>query len=85
MPKRAEYDDPKCTHGGTEEDTHRVSNQPDTFDADRPLRSVWVCARRACLYDALAWVERGTGEQAFIRPRKGHSCELCATPEGTTP
>lgn len=56
-------DDTRCAH---DERSHRVTNESQTgeYVPDKPMRSVRVCNRRACLLDAMAWVERGTGEPA---------------------
>lgn len=56
-------DDARCEH---EERSHRVTNQSQTgeYRDDKPISSVRICSRRACILDAMAWVERGTGEPA---------------------
>ena len=60
-------DEPRCNH--TPGFIHMVTNQPqEVFDKSRGIRSVWVCGQRACVLDAMAWVERGTGEAATVRP-----------------
>jgi predicted RNA-binding protein YlxR (DUF448 family) len=58
-------DDPRCDHTDL---IHIVTNQPDGYDKDRSLRSAWICGQRACVLDAMAWVERGTGEKASVKP-----------------
>ncbi|BDZ52399.1 hypothetical protein GCM10025867_46400 (plasmid) [Frondihabitans sucicola] len=55
--------DPICKHRDSQ---RRVTNQPGDYNPNRPHRSTWVCARRACVLDAMAWVERGTAEKAFV-------------------
>ena len=64
MSAKAKRDDARCDHGRMDV---RVSNIPDTegWKPGRALRSVWVCDARACVLDAMAWVERGTGERAI--------------------
>ena len=59
------HDDPACDHL---EMQRRVTNLPDGEDfRSRPAhRSVWVCDSRPCVLDAMAWVERGTGDTAII-------------------
>jgi hypothetical protein len=57
-------DDTRCDH---DERTHRIVNESQTGPGvvkDKPMRMVRVCHRRACILDAMAWVERGTGEPA---------------------
>jgi hypothetical protein len=57
-------DDTRCDH---DEFSHRVTNESQTgagVNKDAPLMMVRVCHRRACILDAMAWVERGTGEPA---------------------
>ncbi|MFJ2662535.1 hypothetical protein [Arthrobacter koreensis] len=56
-------DDTRCDH---EERTHRVTNESQTggYQKDKPLGSARICHRRSCILDAMAWVERGTGEAA---------------------
>lgn len=56
-------DDTRCDH---DERTHRVTNESQTgeFREDMPYAGARVCHRRACVLDALAWVERSTGETA---------------------
>lgn len=64
-------DDARCDH---EERSHRVTNQSQTgeYQDDKPMSSVRVCGRRACVLDALAFVERGTGEPAaWQAPHQG--------------
>ena len=56
-------DDTRCDH---DERTHRVANESQTgeYQKDRPFAAARICHRRACVLDALAWVERLTGEPA---------------------
>ena len=56
-------DDTRCDHG---ERTHRVANESQTgeYQKDKPYAAARVCHRRSCVLDALAWVERLTGEAA---------------------
>lgn len=56
-------DDPRCDH---DEQSHRITNESQTgeYRKGKPCRMARVCHRRACILDALAWVERGTGERA---------------------
>lgn len=58
-------DDPRCDHGN-EGDSVVVTNwsQADAFDSSRSHASARVCGQRACVLDAMAWVERSTGEHA---------------------
>lgn len=57
-------DFPRCDH--REETTERVrvtnASQALAFDTSRQIASTLVCGERACILDALAWVERATGE-----------------------
>lgn len=57
-------DEPNCDHVQA---VVLVTNQPEHYDSFRSHRAVWVCGRRSCVLDALAWVERGTGERAHWR------------------
>lgn len=61
-------DHPRCGHEGREV---RVTNasQKDEYDQGRPHASAWVCRERACVLDAMAWVERATGEHAVWQAR----------------
>lgn len=64
---KKQHDEPRCDH--MPGFVHMVTNQPqEVYDKSRGLRSVWVCGERACVLDAMAWVERGTGEVATVRP-----------------
>ncbi len=58
---------PKCQHIYDEPTRVRVTNasQVGAYDPTRPHVSSVVCGRRACILDALAWVERQTGEQGM--------------------
>lgn len=53
-------DSPYCHGAGHGTSVNRVTNWPDrsTFDLNRTIVSVWVCERRSCVLDAMAWVER---------------------------
>ena len=61
---------PRCDH---KEFVHRVVNFPDSITSDQitadglPYKSSWVCERRACVLDAMAWVERITGDPKGAR------------------
>lgn len=56
-------DSTRCDHEGR---SVRVTNASQKGDYDRslPHASTWVCTERACVLDAMAWVERATGEHA---------------------
>jgi hypothetical protein len=56
-------DETRCEHN---EHSHRVTNesQTGTYDRDKPAAMTRVCHRRACILDAMAWVERNSGEPA---------------------
>lgn len=45
-------------------------SQKDGLVKDKPHVLVTVCPKRACLLDAMAWVERTTGEQAVWSYRR---------------
>lgn len=62
------YDNPRCTCGPL---IHRVTNLAEGVELtiDMGHRSAWVCEKRACILDAMAWVERGTGEPALVYTR----------------
>lgn len=64
----SKYDDPRCNHAGT---VHRVTNLPDgtPLTPDMAHRSAWVCEKRPCVLDAMAWVERGTDQPAIVYDR----------------
>jgi hypothetical protein len=71
-------DDTRCYH---DELSHRVTNESQTgeFRKDKPCAMVRVCHRRACILDAMAWVERSTGERAaWAAPHQGFSFEMPA-------
>jgi hypothetical protein len=57
---------PICDHAFTEPDhedeMHRVTNE---------YRSCWVCHRRPCILDAMAWVERGNSGPAIVYDTSG--------------
>lgn len=61
MIQGAAEDFPRCDHRPR---SYRVVNasQASAYDRDRPHAASSVCESRACLLDALAWVERTTGE-----------------------
>lgn len=65
-------DETRCDH---KKHSHIVTNESqinsNTPVADAPHMSVRVCHRRACILDAMAWVERGTGESAGWRGPHG--------------
>ncbi|MEO3931362.1 hypothetical protein WMO79_00920 [Micrococcaceae bacterium Sec7.4] len=56
-------DDTRCDH---DEHSHQVVNESQTgdYDKDKPSAMTRVCHRRACILDAMAWVERNSGETA---------------------
>jgi hypothetical protein len=62
---------PICDH--EDRFQRRVTNIPDTVKSvmGMSLRSVWVCSRRACVLDAMAWVERAEAGDALIYNDKG--------------
>lgn len=69
-------DNPRCDH---DETSHRIVNESQTgdYDKDKPMRMARVCHRRACILDALAWVERGTGEPAaWAAPHQEYSFDV---------
>lgn len=70
-------DDTRCDH---DEYSHRVVNESQTGDGikkDKPLTMTRVCHRRACILDAMAWVERNTGERAaWAAPQQSYSFEM---------
>lgn len=68
-------DDPRCKH---RESSRRVTSLPDEvkWEPGMPMRSVWVCEDRACVLDAMAWVERGTGLPAIIYDNSRTRVEL---------
>lgn len=59
-------DDPRCNH--TEHETRVTSLSDDQeWKTGMGMRAVWVCRRRACILDAMAWVERGSGvERSYV-------------------
>lgn len=64
-------DDPRCDHLYGAEPTIELArvrvvnaSQAGDYDPDRSHASTWVCGARVCVLDALAWVERTTGEAA---------------------
>lgn len=63
-------DNARCEHSKT---VHRVTNITQTGEllTNRPHASVWVCKRRHCTLDAMAWVERTTGEASVWTADKG--------------
>lgn len=56
-------DDTRCDH---DEHSHQVVNESQTgpYDKDKPSAMTRVCHRRPCILDAMAWVERNSGEPA---------------------
>lgn len=58
----------RCDH---EDRSVRVTNnsQKDDYDRSLPHASAWVCPERACVLDAMAWVERATSEHAVWQRR----------------
>lgn len=65
MSPRKSDPDTVCSHKPF---AHRVSSlgPGQEYEPDTALRSVLVCARRACVLDAMAWVERGDAGPAHI-------------------
>ncbi|MET3172928.1 UNVERIFIED_ORG: hypothetical protein ABIB52_000756 [Arthrobacter sp. UYCu721] len=69
-------DDTRCDH---DELTHRVTNESQIgeYRKDKPCCMARVCHRRACILDALAWVERNTGERAaWAAPHQNFSFDV---------
>lgn len=64
MAKRT--DEPKCTHGGY--GMNRVTNvaDGDDYTKHKGHASIWVCLDKGCVLDAVAWVWRITGEDAYV-------------------
>lgn len=56
--------DQKCKHKSLDV---IVTNQPEHYDNTCSHRSTWVCARQECVWEAAAWVMRGTGETPWWR------------------
>jgi hypothetical protein len=56
-------DDPRCQNEGS---IVRVVNatQAAVYTPGLPHASAWTCGKRACVLDAMAWVERATGDTA---------------------
>lgn len=61
----ARNDDPRCDHGDRMQVI--VTNQPHEYDKSRSHASTWVCARPECVWDAMGWVMRFTGEKPWWR------------------
>lgn len=80
-------DTAKCGETGFEHEEHirRVTNagQIGEYKLAWPHASVWVCGRKTCLLDALAWVERTTGEKAVWTEDAGQSWNEPGFPQGT--
>jgi hypothetical protein len=77
-------DDTRCDH---DELTHRIVNESQTGPGvvkDKPMRMVRVCHRRACILDAMAWVERGTCER-HRWATAGAPCPGCACCKRSVP
>ncbi|MFF2053788.1 hypothetical protein ACFVU2_19445 [Leifsonia sp. NPDC058194] len=56
-------DDPRCDHDRSSGDVIVTNaSQANGYDKTRPIASTRVCPTRTCILDALAWVERTTGE-----------------------
>jgi hypothetical protein len=69
-------DDPRCPH---DEYSHRVANESQIgeYQKDKTTRMTRVCHRRPCLLDAMAWVERGSGERAaWAAPESEYTFDL---------
>jgi len=64
----ASNDEPRCKH---EPNNLRVTNQVGEYDSTRSHASTVVCDERPCILDAQAWVERCTGERAYVLDRAG--------------
>ncbi len=60
MSDRYRLPDPKCRHARR----GYVTNQPGTYDKDRPHALTSVCDRDACIQDAIEWVKAFTREAA---------------------
>lgn len=58
-------DESRCTHGSSVYVMNESQN-PRALNSSKPLASTSVCNRRACVLDAMAWVERQVGEAAVI-------------------
>lgn len=68
---KQKLDDPRCDHGKM---INRVTSLPDDkeWKPGMGIRSVWVCAKTACVLDAMAWVLRGEcGEPHVYGPYTG--------------
>lgn len=68
--------DTLCNH---DEFSHIIVNESQTgpLTKDKPMRMIRVCHRRPCILDAMAWVERGTGEPAaWAGPGTEYSFEV---------
>lgn len=61
----ANYDEPRCNHL---RQVHRVTNLADGWPLmpREPHASAWVCEKRPCVLDAMAWVERLTEQPALV-------------------
>ncbi|MCI4659691.1 hypothetical protein [Cryobacterium zhongshanensis] len=64
-------DEPRCQHLYEDEPKTNLTrirvvnaSQSDAYDPDCAMASTWVCGARTCILDAMAWVERATGERA---------------------
>ncbi|ROR76048.1 hypothetical protein SAMN06295974_3805 [Plantibacter flavus] len=56
----------RCDHPRNPATQVRVTNlrQAGTFVPNEPHASVWICDKRSCLLDAMAWAERQTNDTA---------------------
>jgi len=47
---------------------NRVGNLPESVEwkPGSALFSAWVCEKRACVLDAMGWVERNAGTPAYV-------------------
>lgn len=56
---------PRCTHRPK---ANRVTNLPDEIKWEPGMEhmSSWICDRRPCVLEAMACVERVTGEPAYV-------------------
>lgn len=52
----------RCDHRGVPSVRVANASQAAEYNGDLPHAAATVCASRACILDALAWVERQTGE-----------------------
>lgn len=80
---------PRCSDfpgEGHDQHVRRVTNASQTgpMQFGSPHASAWVCGRKSCLLDALAWVELTTGEKAQWTEDMGATWKELSFPENTT-